>query len=275
MRLKVPPKVAILKIDNLLKEGSDIFDFVANDYWEQQDKEEKKEKDEEEKREQELQKARELGGNILAAMMGHDEPKILRAIGGSRVSQDTIDDYEARHVKWVKKVEKSLKEIYEDFTPVYLFMHVKVEYSTQPYSGSILSQFAKIKETIRAQTNVLADFYKELLSDIKSPLFYIPEKSQICYYDFICQLQSDSNEAQLCAFLFQFSFGESKEMADGYAHMTGESTEESDSWPKNWKIQMKAACDGINSKTKKLFGFPIIQRENLSIKLVFSSRFLK
>ncbi|MFA7277444.1 MAG: hypothetical protein WC101_00450 [Candidatus Gracilibacteria bacterium] len=270
MRLKVPPKEAILKIDALLKEGADIFDFIAKDYWEQEDKEEKREKDEEEKREQELQKITEERGAIFASMAARDMPQPILSIFGSRVSPDIIKSYEVQHAKWIERVKEALGNIYEDFAPLYQFLYAKIEYQKNTNSGAIYNDFVRVKETLREQTNVLAGFYKDLRGDIRSPLFYIPEKNKVCFYDLVCQLQPDSNEAQLCKFLFQFSFGEFKEMEDAYVFMTG--TDIGDE--KNWKTKITSAYDGINEKTNKQFGFPIIQKEKSTITLVFPSRFL-
>ncbi len=119
-------------------------------------------------------------------------------------------------VAWIKETVKILEGIYDDFATIYSFTHSKVHiehHGDSLLSGSI-NEFVDIRATMDSKIDVLRDLYDELRWEIKSPLRYFPEKTQIWFYDFVCQLKPETNESELCRFMFRFGIGEWRELAE-------------------------------------------------------------
>ena len=279
MRLKIPPKTAILQIDSLIKEGAEFLDFISTDYWEQEEKGEQQEKERKQK------EAKEYDEKIKNAPP--DEQRRLRMIkviaepglmlgSRSKISPEILKNYQTQYDAWFKKTEEILNKIYEDFTPIYSFIHAEIK--TKPigmFPDPPFERFDFIRASLKGKIPVLVSLYKEIQQNIKSPLIYLPEKAQICFYDFMCQLKPETNESDFCKFLFEASIGEWKEYSDAYAYITGENVENQDEWPKNWKKTINSAYDGINLKTNEAFGFPIIKKEKMLIGLQLPTRFIR
>lgn len=276
MHLKISPKVALLKIDSLIKEGAELFDFISNDYWEQEEKAEKLEKKKELAKEKELNKklkeAAMEGKNTLNFLNIH--PIIPTGIFGKHsVSEDIIKSYTESYNKWFRKAKNDLKDIYVGFTPQYLFTHADIKtVKTDPlFRDKSYTDYMYVKNSLEAEISVLVSLYKDLQNNIRSPLNYLHEKGQICFYDYICQLTLNTNESELCKYMFQFSIGEWKEMEDIYAFITGEDINDQHTWPKNWKNTIKNAQKEVNRKSKENFGFNVFKIEKTQLSLTLPS----
>lgn len=132
-----------------------------------------------------------------------------------------------------------------------------------------LTRYYRLRNTFQAKLKVLADHYNDIKDSVRSPLFYLPDRAIICFYDFVCPLKVDSNEASVCAFMFQYSIGEKVEMIDAYNHMFGE---QRTTLGVAEKDKIKNAIDGINRKTNRAFGFPIIAKDTVTISLTIPAR---
>lgn len=280
MRLKISPKAALVKIDTLTKKGSELLDFISKDYWIQEEKAEKLDKKrkqiEEKKFDEEIKNTPLINQTHLRLARTINTNQVT--LGNSWVVPNKIIKiYQTDYDNWFESVENSLKDIYEDFIPTYLFSHanVKVERTDFPFTSRAYEDFKLIKAHLESEIFVLVKLYKELQNNIKSPLIYLSDKAQICFYDFICQLTANTTETELCNFLFKSSIGELKEHADAYAYINGEDIDMQHEWDKNWQRKIINAYDGINKKTIKSFGFPIIRKEKTLIGLNLPTRFIK
>ena len=178
-----------------------------------------------------------------------------------------------RFQEWRDRTETELTAIYMDFTPMYAFRNSYGEYyAPQIGIGGIdrdYQEYVNTKREIEEKTNTLIGFYNALVDNIRSPLFYLNDRATICFYYFSCPLKADTNEAALCDFLFQRSMGEKMEMLDAYNHITGSHNETLNA---NERKTVTNAYDGINRKTKQSFGFPIVAKDKMTLRLTLPAR---
>jgi len=251
MRLKVPPSVALKQIDSLIESGEDGFQFTLKIWLDAHDDEVR-----------------------LSEKMRKETPKI---IGGSPDEiYPVITDQELKAVKekydsWKERCTTTLKSVFLDYTPLHIFTtaDVPIRETSALYRQHKNDQKCdEISDRWRPEINVLISFYSELSKNAKSPLFYIPEKAQICFYDFVVQLTPETNEATLTEKLFEQAIGELIDDYELYEHITGEDTESGLGMDSKAKSLLKNAVDGINRKTDKYFGFPLVRQSKGKIALI-------
>jgi hypothetical protein len=296
MRLKVSPKAAVQAVDILVKTGTkervllhSMYDKLDEDIKNEIDV---KEAAHETAKQKALQAVRnqpnevevDLGNGMKMAMPNSQKLSALMTsmmpepiyLGGSRFSSNIAEgrmkELEGQFAAWRDETKEVLESIFMDFTPVHAFMDAFGEFYSDPSPFGRSWRFEKyinLKRELDAKLEVLIGFYKELSDDIRSPLTYLTDQAKVCFYDFVCPLQIDSNEASLCAFMFQFSIGEKVEMVDVYNHMFGLQETTLNTAAKN---KIKNAVDGINGKTNKVFGFPILAKDATTINLTIPAR---
>jgi len=218
MRLKVSPKEALTKIDNLIYEGYEML--------------------------------------VDCCRIAEGNGKMLR--------------------EWYEKAWDVLTEVFLDFAPLYTFLKTDQEAGTRA-SIEIASLIDGEKddgsEGLRAALEVLNQYYQELSAQVYTPLFYIPDKSQICFFASVCGLQPDSNEDALCKYLFEhFNFNEWVEMENIYVRAFGGNADEYD---KQDKAKIENAAEGVNKKANDAFGFSVFQKKKTLLALHLPSRFLR
>jgi len=213
--------------------------------------------------------------NKWSAMMTSMMPEPIY-LGGSRFSSDIaegrMEELENQFYQWRDDTKEALEGIFLDFTPVHAFMDAFGEFYSQssPFGRSWrFEKYMNLSRELDAKLAVLINFYNTLSDDIRSPLTYLPDQAKVCFYDFVCPLKADSNEASLCLFMFQFSIGEKVEMIDAYNHMFGEQRTTLGATEKD---KIKNALDGINRKANKSFGFPILAKDAATINLTVPAR---
>ena len=295
MRLKVSPKTAIQKIDALVQEGAEMASWYSETY-DQVEKEaeiEQEEIREDREHKRELKKEAQLNQPSSIALTMPDGQKVMMPNLAKLVSFPTIEmpsvldymseDTEAaregmqklrqRFEKWRDKTEAELTAIYMDFTPMYAFRNSYGEYYSSPIgiggADRDFQEYVNTKREIEEKTNTLISFYNALVDNIRSPLFYLPEQDVICFYDFVCPLTTDTNEASLCRLMFEHSIGEKVEMLDVYNHILGE---QENTLSSEQRKTVTNACEGINKKTRDAFGFPILAKDKVTIRLTLPSR---
>lgn len=295
MRLKVSPKAAVQAIDSLVKAGTKMRQHLHSKFEKMQEdiSEEigKKEADHEAQRQQALQEARnepdlievDVGNGVKlpvpnskkhAALMRSAMPEPMY-IGGSRFDSDIAEarmkELRDEFASWRDETKKIIEDVFMDFTPVYSFMDASGEWYTEafPFGERRSGWYINMTRELDAKIAVLIGFYKTLSENIRSPLTYLPNQAKLCFYDMVCPLKTDSNEASLCTFMFQHSIGEKVEMIDVYNHIFGE---QETILGKTGKDKIKNAVDGINRKTNKSFGFAIIAKDSTSINLTIPAR---
>jgi hypothetical protein len=296
MRLKVSPKAAVQAVDALVKAGTKtrqlllaMYDKLDEDI---KNEIEAKETAHEEAKQKAFQAAMsqpdevdvDMGNGMKMAIPNNHKLSALMALrmpepiylGGSRFGSDIeegrMEELENVFVNWRNETKEILEGIFMDFTPVHAFMDAFGEFysNTSPFGRSWrFEKYINLTREIDAKIEVLIGFYKALSDDIRSPLTYLIDQAKVCFYDFVCPLQVNSNEASLCAFMFQFSIGEKVEMIDAYNHMFGVQQTTLNTAEKN---KIKNAIDGINSKTNKVFGFPILAKDATTISLTIPAR---
>lgn len=235
MRIKISPKKAVKLIDDLAEEGERIRSEIFEDYDIEYEKGEKE-------------------------WLESDAIVSLGTVHHSRVSEKSFLKYESKQQKWVEKCEETLNEIFLDFIPVNIFFSKYTPADLKAISPDTI-RFNKIIDSIDNKVEVLTDFYLELQKNIKVPLIYLEDKSQIWFYDIVCQLKPNTNESELCGYMFEFGIGEWKNFDEIYAHLMGENVENILNWPKNWKSKIVSAYDGVNRKTNDIFNFNVFKKQ--------------
>lgn len=302
MRLKVSPKAAVQAVDALVKAGTKMRQLLHSRF-EEMEKDIEHEHEEkmtarEEKRQKTIAAAKSVPDTLdfttpdgkkvsvpnpakafgsLAVMdaLMPSIPSVTSLLGGdgfvSEIAPKRMEDLEQLFANWRSDTKEILEGIFMDFTPVHTFMDAMGEFYSQsfPFGERRSQDFINMTRQLDAKLEVLIGFYKSLSENIRSPLTYLTDQAKVCFYDFVCPLKTDSNEASLCAFMFQHSIGEKVEMIDVYNHMFGEQRTTLDTTGKN---KIKNAVDGINRKTNEVFGFPIIAKDTTTISLTVPAR---
>lgn len=245
MRLKKSPKEAIRIIDKLIQGGIKIMDWIRSEDWDQHK-------------------------NPIVTSL--EEYHALRKATNKPTKLEDLEFFSSKCDEWSKACLKELKGIFLDVAPVYSFRNAS---PTNINKEDPHGDYVALEASLESKLNVLVKYYDQVSSFIRSPLVYLPEKAQIWFYDFLVQLEPDSNEASLCSFMFDFGIGELKEFEDIYAHIKGESIEESHSWPKGWRATLNNAYDGINKKTNKKLGFSVLSKSKNQLSVNFPNRFIK
>lgn len=244
MRIKNSPVEALTQIDNLVRSGAELLDFIQNDFWEQHEKAEKE-------------------------SMNSEYMSIITTGPRTAVPEEIINGYETKRLGWFNVAENALKEIYKDFSPIYSFSHVKFDINSKAVGA--YWNFLRTEAMLEAEIGILVDFYNDLKTLSKSPLNYLPDKAEIWFYDRVVELEPETKESYLCRFMFQFGIGEWKDFDEIYSSISGA---DHDQWPKNWKKQIINAFDGVNGKTNDMFNFPLFRKEKTVISLNLPRRLM-
>ncbi|MBP7075033.1 MAG: hypothetical protein KBA81_06580 [Rhabdochlamydiaceae bacterium] len=179
---------------------------------------------------------------------------------------------------WHTKCVRTLRKIFLDFTPVYFFWKAiedeEIEASASAgvvfFDGHNDKYYAQM---LRGGLKTLGEYYSQLTDQVFTPLFYITDKAQICFFASVCPLEPSSNEDAVCRFLFgKYNYHEWVEMEDIYVGAFGGNSEEYDTQA---KTKIESAYDGLNKKTNEDFGFPLLKKRKNMIALNLPSRFLR
>lgn len=159
---------------------------------------------------------------------------------------------------WEKEAVDTLTAIFLDYAPVYMF-----------HEADNGVQYDHMRDKLR----LLNDYYLSLAEQVRTPLFYIPERAQICFFASVCAIDPDSNEDVLCRYMFEnHSFHEWIEMEDVSIGAFGVGA---DAYGSRERTQIEHAQDGVNRKTNDVFGFPLFLKKKSLLCLNLPSRFLE
>lgn len=248
MRLKVTSKIAVDRIDEVIKIGSDsladLIDVIHQSNSDLEDND-KITKEDCEKILREYVNFRALVSCTFDDIFQHEAPLFELELLGYAKNREEIDS------------------LYCDYNPQKLAQKNQLE--LEKYYETVLIYY---ESTLK----VALSYYKEVSKIVKSPMFYLEKQCQICFYDLVCQLKPSTNESELCKKLFEYSFGEKIDDADVYEYITGEDTEGLMDMESRKKI--KNAVDGVNRKTKKYLGFSIIEHKKNTLNLFLPARVL-
>lgn len=175
--------------------------------------------------------------------------------------------------QWKADVQTQLERIFLDFPPVYKVIkdiQTLIELGDSSYNARQKIQLENSGLLIKS-IDLLTDYYDIIEKEAYSPLFYIPEKSQICFYSSIVTLARDSNEEAICKFMFELSFNEFVQKSKIAAVICG--LHEEDLTDQQIK-SISNGVDGINLKTNENFGFPVVKKAKDEIALSIPTQFL-
>ena len=301
MRLKVSPKAAVQAVDALVKAGTKTGRLLHSMY-EKMDKDIEAEHEEyvtgaEEKRQRAIKAAQSQPENLEIAMPDGTKvsipnparpfasaavmqaimpsiPSVSSYLGGdgfvSKFAEERMEELRQLYDNWRDETKKILEEMFMDFIPVHTFMDAMGEWYYEQFpSNGRRAEYINITRNLDAKIAVLIGFYKTLSENIRSPLAYLPDQAKWCFYDFVCPLKTDSNEAALSAFMFQHSIGEKVEMEDIFVEGFGGNCDE---YCGKDKTKIQHAYDGINRKANEVFGFPIFKKDGTTLCLTLPSR---
>ena len=301
MRLKVSPKAAVQAVDALVKAGTKTGRLLHSMY-EKMEKDIEVEHEEavthrEESRQKAIKAAQSQPDTIQIAMPDGTKvsmpnpakpfaslavldalmpsiPSVASYLGGdgfvSQIAEGRMEELRQQYGDWRDETKKILEDMFMDFIPVHTFMDATGEWYYEQFpSNGRRAEYINMTRNLDAKIAVLIGFYQTLAENIRSPLTYLPDQAKVCFYDFICPLKVDSNEASLCAFMFQHSIGEKVEMEDIFVGAFGGNTEE---FCGKDTTKIKHAYDGINRKTNEVFGFSIFKKDGTTLCLTLPSR---
>lgn len=187
-----------------------------------------------------------------------------------------IDDINLSHPdrlkvsEWHGKVIDELTATFIDFTPVYLFLQPMHEHDDNFQNFMHSKRYSTM---LKSGLQVLSGYYQGLSEQVYTPLFYISDRAQICFFASVCPLQPDSNEDALCRYMFDnHSFNEWVEMTDIFTRAFGGSADEYD---KQDRAKVENAAEGVNKKTNEAFEFPVFRQKKTLLSLHLPSRFLR
>ena len=180
-------------------------------------------------------------------------------------------DKDKRYQTWFDKAKDYLSRVFLDFAPVYKVLKCEnkedIGYVSSFDRNRVSSEMA---EQITQALDVLVEYYNVLADSNKSPVLYFPDKAEIWLYDICCSLVPESNESELCKYMFNLGIGEWVEMAKIFKNIVGE---EYDPKAKNRNVVVNA-LDGVNRKTKDAFDFPLLKKRKSVVALAIPSRFI-
>lgn len=180
-------------------------------------------------------------------------------------------DKDKPYQTWFDKAEDYLKRVFLDFAPIYKVLKCENRkdrgYMSSLAGNAITSQVA---EQMTKALDILVDYYNSLVNSHKSPVLYFPDKCEIWLYDICCSLVPESNESELCRYMFNLGIGEWVEIAEIHKTIVGE---EYDPKAKNKNVVLNA-LDGVNIKTKDAFDFPLLKKRKSVVALAIPSRFI-
>jgi len=183
-----------------------------------------------------------------------------------------LDEYKQKRNDWVQKVREALEKISGDYIYFRQFEAATGKWvgTGRPYLSFMnerrvddkFDDYATIHSEISEKSGFLQNLYLGVEKKVEDPLFYIPATNKLCHFNRVIELQSSSNQSALCEFMFQFSIGEKKEMAEILAFMEGLDISELTKFERQKVVN---AMNDVNNKTKKMFGFPIFHKDNQTV----------
>lgn len=191
---------------------------------------------------------------------------------GYKLSRDPyfamVSDKDKLVEEWFDEARVALRHIFFDAVPLYRVLKCRApkerSFSLYLYKKNEIPPEKDLEKAL----DVLVEYYDYFVSQDKSPVKYLAEKSEIWLYDFCCKLEPESNEAELCKYMFQFGIGAFQEMAEIHKHITGE---EYDPKAKDKNVVVNA-LDGVNRKTNEIFKFPLFEKKKSVVALSIPSR---
>lgn len=276
MQLKVPPKEALTILENLIKKGDELYEWMDTHYDAIKDELDKKEqasiiafkkREQEESKKEQINNQEQTTINTLKAIAPHLLPKVedgsLSIDEKDRQYERAIEKYQVKKRDWMEAATEAISCISGNYVLLRLFNEASWQKSSnQPYIPSLERQvddkfddFIYIRNNLDAKIHFFQNLYLEIEKDAKDPLYYIPERSTICWCNRVVELGSNSNQAALCKFIFQYPIGAKKEFIDAYCFITGE---DEDCFERSLVV---TAMGEVNKKTKKIFGFSIFRKD--------------
>ncbi len=271
MRLCISPKIAIKQLDDLIREGHELINFIEGDCRLQYEELEK----EKERQENELEHSIDNASEPQKTILKFKQLQENSALMFNDIPYGIIDGYKSKFFGWTDKTTRILNNINTDFAPIYSFSSAA---SSKKYSTDILFSHNfvekdRLVDTLDAKIQVLVELYSDVKKLVVSPLMYLEDKCQIWFNDFVCQLKPETNESDLCRFMFQLGVGEWKDFSEIYEFIKGETFV--NGLPKNCDAVVRNAYDGVNRQTHKSFGFNIFSKNKKVLCLSVPTRFLK
>lgn len=180
-------------------------------------------------------------------------------------------DRDAAVDKWFDEASKVLNKVFLDAVPVYRVLKCrKPKENSFPFLYDNKQDVISPEKQLEGALDVLVGYYDYFVTQEKSPVRYLADKAEIWLYDLCCSLVPESNEAELCRYMFNLGIGEWAEMAEIHKAIKGE---DYDAKVKD-KSVVSNALDGINRKTKEAFDFSLLKKRKSVVALAIPSRFI-
>jgi len=213
-----------------------------------------------------VEKGYKIQKNELENIRVEKVDKVFK-MGLSKRNENEIDtDYHQAVFQWSNDSYNELKNIFKDFTILYDFhLRISNEKFLNLISNSEDSLILRAHKQFMIQMDILVSYYQDLSTLFKSPLGYDDKRNKLYYLDCHIQLESDSNEACLCKYMFEnYAIGDLVPYEKIYEYITGEV--DTYNHKKDFNI-VKNAFGGINKKTCDRWKFPIFSSKKMFLSL--------
>lgn len=137
---------------------------------------------------------------------------------------------------------------------------------TRRTANNLYPEYINLRRNLKAKIDFLQVLYKEIEPLVADPLSYIPERHLISYYNRVIPLRSDSAQALVCEYMFDFPYGTKVEMAELDAHLKNKNVEDIETFD---RTKIDSAVNSLNIKSKETFGFKLFKREGATISVSF------
>lgn len=171
---------------------------------------------------------------------------------------------------WFEETARVLKAVFTDFAPIYKFLRPHYPEDLRPFEPEKTQWSRSQSGDIQPAVDTLLSYYDEIGKYDNSPLRFNSKKAAIWLYDICCQLEPESNEAEICRYMFKFAYGEYKEISQIHKFILGE---DHNPKAKNGKTVLNA-LEGVNSKTKEIFGFTLFTKKKSVVALSIPAPFI-
>lgn len=180
----------------------------------------------------------------------------------SIVSTRIVDD-------WFGLVDKGLNKIFPDAAPIYRVF--RCQKSSDVYVPDFIRKDDRsIKDDLEEALDVLLGYYDYFVSKEDCPVQYLKDTCQLWLNDSCCALDPNSNESELCAYMFNFGINEFVGIPEIYKVITGDKY-----IPKTKDSNLvKNAVEGVNKKTNKVFGFNLFTKRKNVVAIYIPSQLL-
>lgn len=174
---------------------------------------------------------------------------------------------------WQEKCVNELNKLYKQKNIGDIFLQ---KYPLlKPFTGDFLwaeteEEFNKCIEPLEKRSKYLEEIHSELEKELLTKLRYDKDTCTIWYKDDKVELKPDAFQSGLCAYIFGFNQGVSKEFEDIMKEVEGVSDDEYHKENKKYAKKIRNTVNELNKKTRNSFNRHIFSISSPTVKVSLS-----